>query len=81
MGTYSSPHAGKVPFAYVLAKDKTHEIIGLSGEIETFGLYKIAREIVENLGQDNPFTIQHTDFDTRTRICMTSRTSDRRSRS
>ncbi len=45
MGTYSSPYAEKVPFAYVLARGKTQEIVVLSGEIETFyieGLFLIA---------------------------------------
>ena len=52
MGTYSSPHAVKVPLADVLARDKTHEVVGLSGEIETVGLYNIVTGMAENLGKD-----------------------------
>jgi len=50
VGCFSRPHAEKVPFTDVPKERKMPEIVGLSGEIETFGLYKIAMEITESYG-------------------------------
>ena len=50
-GGFCSPHAGKVPLPDVPTERKTRDIVGLSGEIETVGLYNIVTGMADNLGK------------------------------